>query len=446
MSGDESPFKNNKKMISNQEEEMDDDCPIPSTPQYNNIHATEGTELSMQSNTPAKVKPLIILDISELRSNQNELKELTNRWFQDINIETMKFTQNGNLLIFPKHQEDYNKLKGINLNYKNKSVVDLTQKGVPLVLNMSFIEANSLKDDLSLKGIIEIKEIKSFRNPSLKINKVKIIVKDDETQNKFLNSGLKINYQYFRCEPFKQTIKITQCFKCQKLGHIAKFCKSNKEICAKCGKDDHTTDNDNKLICTSDKKYCVLCHQEHSSAYANCPTKKNRITEIKSRMLNTNSYSAKVQSSITPSTNFSSELQNIQNLINSQKEEILKSINNFTSKLDELSKKVDSIQSISNKNSEDIDQLKSQLNSSTQNCSNNLSSLKNFKKSISLSFIDFYAMINPQKEYSASTVSNLAILINKLGYNYDQSSIDKRLKAIGNEIIPRKQSNSRNSQ
>ena len=163
-------------------------------------------------------------------------------------------------------------------------------------------------------------------------------------------------------------------------------------------------------------------------------------------MLNTNSYSAKVQSLITPSTNFSSELQNIQNLINSQKEEILKSINNFTSKLDELSKKVDSIQSISNKNSEDIDQLKSQLNSSTQNCSNNLSSLKNFKKSISLSFIDFYAMINPQKEYSASTVSNLAILINKLGYNYDQSSIDKRLKAIGNEIIPRKQSNSRNSQ
>ena len=47
------------------------------------------------------VKPLIIKDISELKNNQTLLKTLTSRWFKDIKIDALKFTQNGNLLIFP---------------------------------------------------------------------------------------------------------------------------------------------------------------------------------------------------------------------------------------------------------------------------------------------------------------------------------------------------------
>ena len=57
------------------------------------------------------VKPLIIKDINELKNNQTLLKTLTSRWFKDIKIDTLKFTQNGNLLIFPQELADYEKLK-----------------------------------------------------------------------------------------------------------------------------------------------------------------------------------------------------------------------------------------------------------------------------------------------------------------------------------------------
>jgi hypothetical protein len=161
---------------------------------------------------------------------------------------------------------------------------------------MSYNDAVSLKADLELLGFITITEIKSSKNVPL--NKVKLICETEEAQNKFIKTGIKVNFQLFRCEIFKQHAKVTQCFKCQKLGHISSHCNSDKDICPRCGKDsndtnEHTTDVNNKKICKSEI-FCTLCKQNHSAAYANCSVKKDRLNVLRDKLNNRNSYAAAV--------------------------------------------------------------------------------------------------------------------------------------------------------
>ena len=55
----------------------------------------------------------------------------------------------------------------------------------------------------------------------------------------------------------------------------------------------HDIDESGKLICKEDKKSCVLCSQEHSAAYANCPAKIDKLKEIKNK-INKNFYANKL--------------------------------------------------------------------------------------------------------------------------------------------------------
>ena len=56
----------------------------------------------------------------------------------------------------------------------------------------------------------------------------------------------------------------TRCFKCQRFGHQAKFCKS-KARCSKCGGEHPYED------CQAESYKCCNCGGEHSAAYNKCP-------------------------------------------------------------------------------------------------------------------------------------------------------------------------------
>ena len=58
--------------------------------------------------------------------------------------------------------------------------------------------------------------------------------------------------------------KPLRCAKCQRFGHKAVHCKSDGEICVKCG------GNHAYSQCANTLKKCVNCGQEHSSAYKGC--------------------------------------------------------------------------------------------------------------------------------------------------------------------------------
>ena len=72
--------------------------------------------------------------------------------------------------------------------------------------------------------------------------------------------------QRFMVHPFHK--KVVGCFKCQGLGHVAKYCKSNSVCYTLCaGK--HSYEE-----CPKDKVQCKNCGGEHSTAYGGCPQRK----------------------------------------------------------------------------------------------------------------------------------------------------------------------------
>jgi hypothetical protein len=60
--------------------------------------------------------------------------------------------------------------------------------------------------------------------------------------------------------------KITRCFRCQRLGHVAKFCHAQAALCSACGGRGHKADT-----CKALKRRCVNCLGDHSAAYKGCP-------------------------------------------------------------------------------------------------------------------------------------------------------------------------------
>ena len=97
-----------------------------------------------------------------------------------------------------------------------------------------------------------------------------------------LKNGIYANYRLYRAEEFRNRIKLIQCFKCQKFGHIAKNCKSSPR-CSQCG-GEHKIENGKMEKCTANTKKCPNCGGQHSSSYGGCAKIKNKIKEIKEKL------------------------------------------------------------------------------------------------------------------------------------------------------------------
>ncbi|KAJ7261112.1 hypothetical protein C8J57DRAFT_1232669 [Mycena rebaudengoi] len=68
-----------------------------------------------------------------------------------------------------------------------------------------------------------IERARWLRIPKSSAGSIIIDIRDSRSANQAIDSGLSLNYTLFTVH--KLTPKLTQCFKCQKYGHIAKFCK-----------------------------------------------------------------------------------------------------------------------------------------------------------------------------------------------------------------------------
>jgi hypothetical protein len=83
-----------------------------------------------------------------------------------------------------------------------------------------------------------------------------------------LPTSVIINKTEFAVKPYAPTV--TRCYKCQRLGHLARSCPSKVMVCPTCGVPGHTGEK-----CTSTKRFCVNCRSDdHSSAYGGCLTRK----------------------------------------------------------------------------------------------------------------------------------------------------------------------------
>ena len=86
-------------------------------------------------------------------------------------------------------------------------------------------------------------------------------------ESRDLPNLIEANYREYLIDPYVETVK--HCFKCNKLGHIAKFCNAKTALCGACGRPGHTNQE-----CKATRKRCTNCQGEHSASYLGCPARK----------------------------------------------------------------------------------------------------------------------------------------------------------------------------
>jgi hypothetical protein len=82
--------------------------------------------------------------------------------------------------------------------------------------------------------------------------------------------------EIFECKLYDVILRIRQCFKCYKYGHIAKYCRKTAR-CEHCAAAAHEQENEN--VCSnkqpSGTKRCVNCISRHTAWNRACPAYKN---------------------------------------------------------------------------------------------------------------------------------------------------------------------------
>jgi hypothetical protein len=106
-----------------------------------------------------------------------------------------------------------------------------------------------------------------------------IEVDNAEQANRLINEGIVMGYDLKMVERYDASCRITQCFKCQKYGHISSVC-ANTEICGHCS-GSHSTGTCAGIL-PAPRKRCAACHKgEHASWSAECPARVKEISRAK---------------------------------------------------------------------------------------------------------------------------------------------------------------------
>jgi hypothetical protein len=127
------------------------------------------------------------------------------------------------------------------------------------------ITQEDIKNALQEQGLKHENIYRLLNKDKLPTKTVKITFTDPSNRDLFVKYGLQIDSMHFAAESANHNNKPSQCFRCFKFGHIAKYCKAEKQLCPKCGGDDHKEEN-----CTNTKPSCSNCRGEHAATSSEC--------------------------------------------------------------------------------------------------------------------------------------------------------------------------------
>jgi hypothetical protein len=100
-----------------------------------------------------------------------------------------------------------------------------------------------------------------------------------EQVNILVDEGLLFHSELRRCELYHGDCRVTQCFNCQKYGHIARICRFSKKcgLCAAPGHDDHACNFRND----SAKHRCANCGLQHPAWSSSCAVRREQVDKAR---------------------------------------------------------------------------------------------------------------------------------------------------------------------
>ncbi|CAF4993394.1 unnamed protein product, partial [Rotaria socialis] len=175
------------------------------------------------------------------------------------------------------------------------------------------IPENRITESLTKVGLDVINVIRLTRKDgNAPTSTIKITFKDANNRNTFIHTGLQVDSMHFNAEAASQNKKPVQCYICLQYNHVAKYCKTKQQICAKCG-DNHRIE---QCTAANDTIKCNNCKGKHLATANDCPN----FLEQEKRMLNLiNQYSSTSSPTTTsPLLHDSNEFPSLPNMYQRQ--------------------------------------------------------------------------------------------------------------------------------
>ncbi|CAF2769042.1 unnamed protein product [Rotaria sp. Silwood2] len=145
---------------------------------------------------------------------------------------------------------------------------------------------------------------------------IKITFSDPQNRNTFVHTGVQVGSMHFTAEAANQNTKPVKCYICLKYNHVAKYCKTKQQICARSG-ENHRIE---QCAAASDVVKCCNCNGSHIATSSECATYKKQEKRINNLV---NQYSApNIPTTSAPAIHDLNEFPSLPNLLQRQQERI----------------------------------------------------------------------------------------------------------------------------
>lgn len=236
------------------------------------------------------VAPLILEGV---KLNKLQLNDLVKQQRSDIKILDIQLSRSGVFTLFAADVKSFNKLLNdfaavlsANGQAGAKIYVPRSIQRIKDTENVAFVKrvdieipTDRITEALKNLGldVINVTRLTS-KDGKTPIRTIKETFSDAANRNTFVHTGLQVDSMHFPAEAATQNTKPVQCYICLKYNHIAKYCKTNKQVCARCG-ENHRLDQ-----CNADKDVanCCNCKGNHLANSSDCSYYKEQEKKMRS--------------------------------------------------------------------------------------------------------------------------------------------------------------------
>lgn len=243
------------------------------------------------------IAPLILEGVN---LNKLQLNDLLKQDMSDIKLNDIQLSRSGAFTLYAADVKSFNRL----LNDLSAILSTKGQKTAKMYVPRSIQRIKDTEQVAFVKRVdLEISNdliTDSLKNAGLDVTNVtrltskdgntptrtlKITFSDVANRNTFVYTGLQVDSMHFNAEPATQNTKPVQCYICLKYNHVAKYCKTKQQICARCG-ENHRLDQCNAA---NDAPKCCNCKGNHLATSSDCSTYKDQSKRMQSLI---NQYSS----------------------------------------------------------------------------------------------------------------------------------------------------------
>ena len=293
------------------------------------------------------IAPLILEGV---KVNKLQMNDLLKQHLKDVKVNDIQLSRAGSFTLYANDVSSFNRLLNdftsiltANGHPSAKLFVPRSIQRIKDTEKVAFVKRVDLElpedrilDALKNVGLDAINVIRlTGKDGKTPIRTIKIVFSDVQNRNTFVHTGLQVDSMHFIAEAASQNTKPVQCYICLKYGHIAKYCKTNQQVCARCG-DNHRID---QCTVASDAGKCCNCKGNHLATSNDCSLYREQETKML-KMINQYSTTSK-QVPLAPSIHNNTDFPSLPNVFQQQKDILQSSL--FDDILNALSSKMETI-------------------------------------------------------------------------------------------------------